>query len=379
MNALRVIYSAAIVALLGSSGALAQDVIPIGLSSPQTGGAAYLGQHQRQGAELAVAELNEAGGVLGRQLELKVQDNQCNPTQGVASADQLIDVGKVVGIIGGLCSSVTLAIMPVIERAKVPLIVDVSTNPKISEAAGAGGNIWTFQINPSDAGLAAALGDYLASKGTYKSIAFVGEDTDYGRGGHEALKAALVKSGIAIGSADFFNQGAADFASVIARLRSKKPDAIALYAVGADELNFLRQYRAAGLNIPITGRIELSDLQASLIDAGALDGATSVFPYAPAIDTEGNKAFVAKFTGKFGEAPNYQSFEGYEAVKVLADAITRAGKADPAAIREALVTTSYPSMLDETISFDEHNQAHNKAVILRVEGTKVIVDSTSGT
>ncbi len=377
MRVSRWIYSATIIAFL-SSAAIAQDAVPIGMSSPQTGGAAYLGQHQRQGAELAVAEINEAGGVLGRPLELKVQDNQCNPTQGVASADQLIDVGKVVAMIGGLCSSVTLAIMPVIERAKIPLIVDVSTNPKIAETSGAGGNTWTFQINPSDAGLAVALGDYLAKKGSYKKIAFVGEDTDYGRGGHDALKAALAKAGIEISAPDFFTPGTADFASVIARLRSEKPDAIALYAVG-DELNFLRQYRAAGLTIPITGRIELSELQASLIDAGALDGATSVFPYHPAIETEGNKAFVAKFTSKFGEAPNYQSFEGYEAVKVLADAITRAGKVDSAAIREALVSTSYPSLLDETIKFDDHNQAHNKAVILRVDGTKVVVESTSGT
>ena len=379
MKTLRMISSATAAALLSISGALAQDAIPVGMSSPQTGGAAYLGQHQRQGAELAVAEINEAGGVLGRPLELKVQDNQCNPSQGVASADQLIDVGNVVAIIGGMCSSVTLAIMPVIQRAEIPLIVEVSTNPQISEASGVGGNIWTFQINPSDAGLAVALGDYLASQGTYKNVAFIGEDSDYGRGGHDALSEALKEHSIEVGSADFVAQGTADFASVIARLRSDNPDAIALYLIGADELNFLRQYRASGLDIPITGRIELSELQSSLIDAGALDGATSVFPYHPAIETEDNQAFVAKFTEKFGEAPNYQSFEGYEAVKVLADAIERAGEAEPAAIRDALEATSYPSLLGETIAFDEHNQAHNKAVILRVDGTEVVVESMSGT
>lgn len=375
----RLVLGVSLSALLSMGGAFGQDAIPIGMSSPQTGGAAFLGQHQRQGAELAVAEINEAGGVLGRPLELKVQDNQCNATQGVASADQLINVGKVVAMIGGLCSSVTLAIMPVIERAQVPLVVDISTNPTITQMAGVGGNIWTFRINPSDAGLAAALGNYLAVKGAYKRVAFVGEDSDYGRGGSDALKAALEKHGITIGTTDFFAQGTADFASVIARLGSDKPDAIALYAVGADELNFLRQFRASGIAIPITGRIELSDLQGSLIDAGALDGATSVFPYAPGIDTEGNKSFVEKFTTSFGEAPNYQSFEGYEAIKVLADAIVRAGSVEPAAIRDALVTTSYKSLLDETIAFDDHNQAHNKAVIQRVDGTKIIVDSTSGT
>jgi branched-chain amino acid transport system substrate-binding protein len=364
---------------LDGSGAYAQDSIPIGLSSPLTGGAAFLGQHERWGAELAIEQINGSGGVLGKRLELKVQDNQCNPSQGVSSVDHLINVDEVRALVGALCSSVTLAIMPVIERAKVPLVVDVSTSKKITELAGVGGNEWTFRINPSDSGLAVALARYLAEKGNVKRIAFVGEDTDYGRGGYEALKEALKPHKIEVSSADFFAQGAQDFSPVLTKLKADGPDAVALYLIGADELNFLRQYRGAGLDIPLTGRVEFADLQASVIESGAIDGATSVFPYAAEIDTPENRKFVQDFEAKYGEKPNYQSFEAYEAVYVIADAIKRANSAEASAIRDALETTKYPSLLGATIEFDDNNQAHNKAVILRVDGSKVVVEGLHGT
>jgi branched-chain amino acid transport system substrate-binding protein len=361
------------------TGARAEEPIAIGLSSPLTGGAAFLGQHQRWGAELAVERINEAGGVLDRPLALKVQDNQCNPSQGVASVERLITVDEVSALVGALCSSVTLAVMPVAERAQVPLVVDVSTSKVITELSGTGGNEWTFRINPSDEGLAVSLARHLASRDGVRRIAFVGEDTDYGRGGHDALAAALGEHGIEVVSADFFAQGAQDFSPVLTKLRSQQPDAVALYLIGADELNFLRQYRGAGVRFPLTGRVEFADLQSSIIESGSLDGATSVFPYAAEIDTPENRAFVDAFEAEYGEKPNYQSFEAYEAVHVIADAIKRAGAADPSAIRDALKSTRYPSLLGTVIEFDANNQAHNKAAILRIDGKSIVVEGLYGT
>lgn len=359
--------------LASQQAALAADPVVIGLSSPQTGGAAYLGQHQRWGAELAVEELNAAGGVIGRPLKLAVQDNQCNPTQGAASAEQLISVGKVSAIVGALCSSATLSIMPIVQRAGIPLVVETSTSPKITEQAGAGGNIWTFRINPSDAELAVGLARYLIADGKIKKVAFAGEDTDYGRGGHAALKAVLAKSGIEVGAGDFFGRDTQDFSAFMARMASEKPDAIALYLNGADELNFLRQYRAARLRIPLTGRVEFSELQEGIVQSGAIDGATSVYPYSEQIDTPGNVAFIDKFRKKFGELPNTQSYEAYVATRLVADAVARAKSSDPAKIREALVSAKFETPLKDVLEFDDHHQAHGSAVILLIEKGKVVV------
>lgn len=354
------------------------DELRIGLSTPLSGGVAALGQHEMWGAELAIEELNAAGGVDGNTFTLDAQDNQCNPSQGVTSVENLLR-NDPVAIIGALCSSVTLAIMPMVEREEVPLVVAVSTSKVITEKSGIGGNDWTFRINPSDVGLAVAMANYIASTGDIETVAFVGEDTDYGRGGHEAIAAALEANGVEVVSADFFQQNTPDFTTLLTRLANTAPDAIALYAVGADELNFLRQFRGMGLPSHLTGRIAFDEIRDTVITSGAIDGATSVFPYAADLDTPENQAFVETFEAKYGELPNYQSFEAYEAVKIIADAIKRAGATDRAAIRDALEKTEYTSLTGRTIAFDEHNQAHNAAIIMRVDGTEVVIEAQSDT
>lgn len=354
------------------------DELRIGLSTPLSGSVAALGQHEKWGAELAIEELNAAGGVDGHTLALDAQDNQCNPSQGVTSVENLLR-NEPVAIIGALCSSVTLAIMPMVEREEVPLIVAVSTSKVITEKSGTGGNEWTFRINPSDVGLAVAMANYIASTGEIGTVAFVGEDTDYGRGGHEAIAAALEAQGVEVVSADFFQQNTPDFTTLLTRLANTAPDAIALYAVGADELNFLRQYRGMGLPSHLTGRIAFDEIRDTVIASGAIDGATSVFPYAADLDTPENRAFVEAFEAKYGELPNYQSFEAYEAVRIIADAIDRADSADRTAIRDALEKTEYTSLTGRTVAFDENNQAHNAAIIMRVDGTDVVIEAQSDT
>jgi branched-chain amino acid transport system substrate-binding protein len=371
--------AAALGMLLGATAAQAADSILIGMSSPQTGGAAYLGQHQKWGAELALEQINAAGGVNNAQIQISVQDNQCNPTQGAASAEQLIAVGKVSAIIGALCSSATLSIMPIIEKAGIPLVVETSTSPKITEQSGVGGNKWTFRINPSDAELAKGLANYLLQAGTIKKIAFAGEDSDYGRGGHGALKEILGAKGIEIGDGDFFARDTQDFSAFLTRISAEKPDAIALYLNGADELNFLRQYRAAGLDIPLTGRVEFSELQEGIVESGAINGATSVYPYSDQINTPGNAEFAKAFKARFGELPNSQSYGGYTAMQVIADAVRRANSTDPSKIRDALESAQFKTILGDTLNFDEHHQAHPSAVMLQIEGGKVVVKGLFGT
>ena len=137
-------------------------------------------------------------------------------------------------------------------------------------------------------------------------------------------------------SEDFYQQGTADFTTVFTKLRAQKPDSIALYSVGADFKNLIRQFFSNNVNIPLTGRLVSDHIPKEILASGALDGTTSVQPYTPEIDTPANTAFKARFKAKNGELPNLLSFESYETTKVLIDAIKRAGSADPAKIRDAL-------------------------------------------
>ena len=217
-------------AILAFSGfALAEEgPIIIGSSIPLTGGVAHFGQHSRWGAEMAIAEANAKGGVLGRKLEIDFQDNRCNPAEAVKSAIQMLAQKKYVAIHDGLCSSAALAIMPLVERAGVPFVVANASATSIAEKSGVGGNKWTFKVNPTDASMAEALIGWLDKDGKADNIAFLGEDTDYGRGGSAGLEAALKKRNLKLATVDFYQKGTADFTTVFTKIKAKKPALLAL-------------------------------------------------------------------------------------------------------------------------------------------------------
>ena len=371
---------AAVAALALSVFARAQDgPIMIGSSIPLTGGVATFGQHSRWGSELAIAEANAKGGVLGRKLEIDFQDNRCNPAEAVKSVTQMLAEKKYVAILDGLCSSVVLAIMPLVERAGVPLVVANASATSIAERSGVGGNKWTFKVNPTDASMLDALIGWLDKDGKANNIAFLGEDTDFGRAGSTGLENALKKRNLKLATVDFFQKGAPDFTPVFTKIKAKKPALLALYAVDADFQNAMRQWYSLGGGVPLTGRVLVDQVPKEIIDSGFLDGTTSVQPYDPSVDTPGNRAFVEAFKKLHNVPPILVSFEAYEATKVLIDAIRRAGTTNPAAVRDALVTTKLPSMLGTTIEFDDHNLAHNNAIILTIKGGKVVIVGMSKT
>lgn len=378
---LRVIITATAFAVLAST-ALAQAPtapIIIGASTPLTGGVAHFGQHARWGAELAIAEANAKGGVLGRKIEIDFQDNRCNPAEAVKSVTQMLSEKKYAAIFDGLCSSAALAIMPLVERAGVPFIVANASATSIAEKSGVGGNKWTFKVNPTDASMLDALVGWLDKDGKAGNIAFLGEDTDYGRAGSSGLEAALKKHKQKLVMADYFQKGTADFTPVLTKIKAKKPALLAIYTIDADFQNTLRQWYSLGGGIPLTGRVLVDQVPKEIMASGFLDGTTSVQPYDPSVDTPANKAFVEAFTKKYNAAPMLISFESYETINILIDAIRRSGNASPAAIRDALATTKYQSMLGTVLEFDANNLIHNNAIIFTIKGGKVVIVGMSKT
>ena len=378
---MRLVIAAVLCAVAINSGYAQTDSGPImiGSSIPLTGGVAAFGQHSRWGAEMALAEANAAGGALGRKIEIDFQDNRCNPAEAVKSVTQMLATKKYVAIHDGLCSSAALAIMPLIERAGVPFVIANASATSIAEKSGVGGNKWTFKINPTDASLLNALVGWLEKDGRAGNIAFLGEDTDFGRAGTAGFEAALGKRKLKLASIDFYQKGNADFTAVFTRIKARKPALLALYAIDADFQNAIRQWYSMGGGVPLTGRVLVDQVPKEIMDSGFLDGTTSVQPYDPSFDTPANKAFVEAFRQRNNVAPTLVSFESYESIKVLVDAIRRAGSTDPAAIRDALAKTRLPSILGTTIDFDENNLARNNAIILTIKGGKVVVVGLSKT
>ena len=356
--------------MLGALPAMAQPIV-IGVSTAQTGPAAVAAEWELWGVNLAVEEINAAGGVLGRKLEIMVVDNKCNPSEAVNAANKLVEA-KVVAIEGSHCSSAHLASMKIIQDAKIPMITGIASNPQITTLSGKGGNDYAFRISASDAGMMQALGIYLADKKPFKTVAIVAEDSDFGRGGSDAFKAAVVtKAGLEVVSTDIHPQNAPDFTSILTRLQQRRPDAIATFQLGGDSLNFLRQAMQIGVRIPFTGRIELGGRNTPIIEAGGLEKSVSAWQYSPYADSPSNKAFAEKIRAKYKSEPYLQTWAGYDSIRVLAQAIKDAGSTDGSKIKDAIKAMSFTNVMGKTVKFDEYNQAGHWVALHTVLNKKV--------
>jgi branched-chain amino acid transport system substrate-binding protein len=344
--------------------------IKIGMPAPVTGPIAYLGQHMRWAAEMATDEINAAGGVLGQKVAFLMQDTACKPADSVSAVEKLINQDHVALVLGDLCSGATLALMPIVERAQKPMIVSISTHPGVTEKAGVGGNKWVFRTVADDAMMTGVIVRTIRKDNPGK-LAALAEDTDYGRGGVALLAQQLGDK--ALVSQDFVKNTETDFLPILTRLRSTKPDAIAVYMLDQQLLNMMKQYSQFGLTAPLVGRPALvSNLVVDLLASGKFNNSWTVYPYYDAYDGAANVAFVNAYKARFKEPPHYVAFGVYEAIKVAADALKRAGTTDGAKLRDAIAATDYKGMLGP-IKFDDHNQAHTNLMLMRVRDGKLVV------
>lgn len=368
---MKILAAAIGVALAVPVAAHAQTIV-IGASVPDTGPAAAPATWQRWGFQIALDEVNAQGGVLGRKVELLAYDNRCNPSEAVNVANKLIEA-KVAAILGAHCSSATLATMPLIAAAKIPMVDGVASSPKITEASGIGGNDWTFRINPSDDDMMEALGVYLGQNSKLKRIAVLGEDTDFGRGGAAAFAAVAKKNGLEIISTDFHPQSYPDFTSLLTRVQQSKPDAIAIFQLAGDQLNFLRNAMQLGVKIPYIGRFDPGGNNLQIIQAGGMEGSITAWTYSHLVDTPDNKAFAAEVDKRHRQTPVLQTWAGYDAMRVVLKAIGEAGSAEPTAIRDALKKVEFTNVMGATVKFDDRNQAGKVVLIEGIADKKVTI------
>ena len=365
-------FAAAVWLAMALPVAASAQTIVIGASVPDTGPAAAPALWQRWGFQIALDEVNAAGGVLGKKVELLAYDNRCNPSEAVNAANKLIEA-KVVAILGAHCSSATLATMPLIAAAKIPMVEGIASSPKITELSGVGRNEWTFRINPSDDDMMKALGLYLSQSSKIRRVAVLGEDTDFGRGGAAAFAAVAKKYGLEVISTDFHPQGYPDFTSLLTRIQQSRPDAIALFQLAGDQLNFLRNAMQLGVRIPYVGRFDPGGNNLQIAQAGGMDGSITAWTYSYLVDAPANKAFVAEVEKRHNSTPVLQTWAGYDAMRLLLKAIAEAGSTDPTAIRDAIKKIQFTNVMGAPVKFDDHNQAGKLVLIEGIADRKLTI------
>jgi branched-chain amino acid transport system substrate-binding protein len=361
--------------LLFAGAAHAAEPVRIGITTILSGPTADRGQSEQYGAQLALSEINEAGGVLGRPVEAYYADNACNPTIGVPATKRLIEEEHVPVLIGALCTPVTHAIMPVVAEAQVPLVIATSAGQDFVDASGVGGNDYAFKTIPSEVDIARGLIRYLTSRNV-KSIAIVADSSFFPHLNQVAIAKAAQDAGIQVTDQEAIAAGTTDFAPVIDKLKASNPSEL-VAVPGAFTAAFFRALEASGWKVPVSGRVEfgaaLGAVSAAFRDSLDL---TSIVVFTPALEAPGVQAFVAAYKSHYGLTPTQRSFFVYEATLLVADAIRRAGSDQPAAIKQALKTTTMTSLLGGTYAPDDHNHAHTPLQILGLRDGKAAVIAT---
>jgi len=364
--------------LIVSTAAQAAEPVRIGITTILSGPTADRGQSEQYGAQLALNRINEAGGVLGRPVEVFYADNACKPAIGVPATKRLIEEEHVPVVIGALCTPVTHAIMPMMAEAKVPLVIATSAGQDFVDASGPTGNDYAFKTIPSEVDIARGLMRWLKGKNV-TSVAIVAATGGFPQANAVAFAKAAQDAGLKVTAQETIAEGTTDFAPLLEKLKASAPDQV-VTILGPFTAGFFKAYEASGWKVPLTGRVDFSAALAAVSpqfrESGALSDMTGIAVFTPAQDTPGIKEFVAAYRAHYGLMPTQRSFFVYEATLLVVDAIRRAGSDQPAAIHQALKTTTMPSLLGGSYAPDDHNHAHTPLQILGLRAGRPAVIAT---
>src|SRR5262245_23146221 len=312
--------------------------VKIGVIQPLSGPVAASGNYVRMGAEIARDWLNAKGGVLGRKIELIIEDNKSDPKEAASAAEKLIVRDKVPAIMGAWGSSMTLAAMPKLEEYGVPMVVETSSAASVTKR----GNPWIFRISPPSEMEALGLEQYVDKLGV-KQADFLAVNTDWGRGAVTAFGDMLKKKGAGVGATEFMDQAATDMNAQITKIKGTGGDTLFLTTAVEQITLVLKQAQEQRLTRKVVTTGGSSSPTQLIKQAGAAAEGTYhiVFfmPWFPEAMPDGKlaKAFVDEWAKRGHPFEGLtEGFRGHDGVATIAEAVRIAGKDDAKAVREAL-------------------------------------------
>jgi len=340
--------------------------IKIGEIDPLTGGIAQFGISCHQGYLLALEEVNQAGGILGQKIELVTEDDQSKPGQCATVVRKLIGQDKVVALLGDATSSATLEGAPIAQNSKVPMITPTATNPKITEVGD-----FIFRVCFLDEFQGRVLARFARETLKAKTAAILTDvKQDYSVDLTRFFKGEFTKNGGSITREQSYSTGDTDFRAQLTTLRAAKSDVVFVPGYYQEASLIVKQARQVGLTMPFIGCDGWANQSLLTIGGKALDGCYLTNHFSPDDPAPAVQKFVEKYKSKYGSIPDTFAALGYDAARILMDAIKRAGSAEPGAIRDALAKTSGFEGCTGTIGFDANRNATKAAVILTIKEEK---------
>jgi branched-chain amino acid transport system substrate-binding protein len=351
----------------------AQNTIKVGEYASLTGKEAGFGQTSHHGVVLALEEINAAGGVLGKKLELAYEDNQTKPGESATVAKKLISRDKVIALIGEVSSGRSLEAAPIAQAAHVPMIAPAATNPKVTQV----GN-YIFRVCFIDPFQGTVMAKFAKDEIKAKKVAIMSSVSNaYSLGLAKFFKDTFTANGGEIATEKNFSEGDKDFRAQLTAVKATGVDAVYVPGYYTEAALIVRQARDLGITVPFLGGDGWEDEQLLKTGGEALNGCFYSTHFSP----ENTEASVAKFVAKYkarwnGEVPGAFSALGYDAIYVLADAIKRAGTTEGPKLRDAIAATKDFSGASGVTTLDKDRNASKPATIIALKDSKAMFFKT---
>jgi branched-chain amino acid transport system substrate-binding protein len=348
------------------------DEIVIGEYGSLTGTTATFGQSTNNAIQMAVEQINAAGGVLGKKLRVIVEDDQSKPEEAATAVTKLINQNHVVAMLGEVSSSRSLAAAPICQANGVPMISPSSTNPRVTQVGD-----YIFRvcfIDPFQAEVGARIAWEILK---LKKVAILSDvRNDYSVGLQTFFRQTFKGFGGEIVAEQSYSEGDSDFRAQLTQIKSANPEGIYVPGYYTEVGTIARQARELGITVPLIGGDGWDSPRLWEIGGEALNGCHFSNHYSVDDPSPAVQKFVADYRAKYNQVPDALAALGYDAARILADAMKRAGTTKGDKVRDALTATKDFPGVTGTITINKERNAVKPAVVLKIENGKFVYVTT---
>jgi len=343
------------------------DTIKVGEFASLTGKEATFGISSHEGTQLAMEEINAAGGVLGKKIELLTEDTQSKAGEPATVVNKLVARDGVIAVLGEVASSRSLEAAPICQQNKIPMVSPSSTNPKVTETGD-----FIFRVCFIDPFQGTVMANFATKTLKAKKVAVLTDvKSDYSKGLAKFFKERFTANGGTIGTELDYNGGDKDFKAQLTAIKAANPDGVFIPGYYTDAALICVQAKQLGLNVPLFGGDGWESEELVKIGGDAVEGNYFSTHYHPDVGSDVSRKFVENYRKRWnGKTPNALAACGYDSALVLGDAIKRAGSTDGQKVRDALAATKNFQAVTGVITVNESRDATKSAVILQVKGGK---------
>jgi len=359
--------STLVLSLVASLSVFAADTIKIGLINESTGPNAEAGGYTINGVRTAIEQINKKGGLLGKQVEVVIEDTQSSNPGTVLAFSKLGGDKDIIAMIGPIRSTQVMAASPTIAKNGIPVMIG-GTDPSLTHV----NNPWVFRCRPNDSFSSKVIADFGVSTLKLKNWAIVHSTDTFGTGGKKALEDALKAQGITPVLTQGYTNNSQDFTPVVLAIKKSGADIIASYMTNSTDVGILaKQLRQLGVTASWVGSTSITTDTAITLAGDALYGTYGVSDFTADANAE-SKSYSAMYRAKYKIEPDVYSGWAYDAINVLAQAITNAKSTNPDEIKKAILALKNFKGVEGNYNFDENGDGLSGYNIVKNENGKIV-------